>query len=372
MKKKLYLTAVLAVMMTVLCACGEKKQKEIDPDEYVTLGNYRDMTTDVTYVTYTEEDLQNCIDQELSAYIQMYDLYDYQPIVSANTVEEGSIVNIDYVGKIDGVAFEGGTDQGAHLEIGSGRFIDGFEDGLIGKNVGESVDLDLTFPEDYDNTDYAGKAAVFSVSINSIEERKMPAYTDELIASIYGGAGITTYADYEQYIRDYIKDSCDDQNETTLQNALWDVVYNSSQVNEPPQEMVDKMYAELTEYFEAYAEYANMEMETFVTTQMGMDMAAFEEQNMESAKEQAKIELVYMAVAKAEGIEVDEQMMKEIAESEYAYYGYESADQMIETMGEEDFKSYVMRKKVMEKLEEIIHVTENEPVNFFDDSTTAE
>lgn len=366
MKKKLGLVAVLAMMVTALYACGNK---ETDPDDYVTLGNYQDLSVDVTYVTYTEEDVQKAIEQELEAYIQIYDMYEYEPIVSANTVENGSIVNIDYEGKIDGAAFSGGSDQGAHLEIGSGSFIEGFEDGLIGKKVGETADLDLTFPTDYQNQDYAGKDVVFTVSINSIDSRKMPEYTDDLIASIYGGAGITTYDGYEQYIRDYIESSCSDQNETALQNAIWDAVYATCEVGEPPKEMTDKMYDDLMEYFEAYAEYANMDMETFVSSQMGMDMDTFEKQNQESAKEQAQIELAYMALAKAEGINVNDDMIHEVAENEYADYGYESADQMIETMGQEDFESYVMRKKVMERLEELITVNENEPIDFFGDTT---
>lgn len=376
MKKKICLAAVLAMLMAALCACGNKESgtetENINPDDYVTLGDYQNLSTEVTYVTYKEEDVQTCIKQEMDAYIQMYDLYDYEPSVSANTVETGSIVNIDYEGKIDGTAFDGGSAQGAHLEIGSGKFIDGFEDGLIGKNVGETVELDLTFPEDYSNTDYAGKDAVFTVSINSIDERKTPELTDELISSIYGGAGITTYADYENYIRDYIVSSCDEQNQSTLENAIWDVVYNSCEVSDPPQVLVDNMYAQLQEYFEAYAEYTNMDLETLVTTQMGMDMDTFEQQNIESAKEQAKIELVYMAVAKAEGIEVDDALMHEIAENEYADYGYESADQMIETMGESDFKSYVMRTKVMERLKEVVEVKENEPIDFLGDVSETE
>lgn len=369
MKKKIGLVVALAMLMTALCACGNK---ETDPDDYVTLGNYKDLSVEVTYVTYTEEDVQKAIEQELEAYIQIYDMYDYEPIVSANTVESGSIANIDYEGKIDGEIFSGGSAQGAHLEIGSGRFIDGFEDGLIGKNVGETVELNLMFPTDYQNQEYAGKDVVFTVSINSIDDRKMPEYTDDLIASIYGGAGITTYEGYEQYIRDYIESSCSDQNETALQNAIWDAVYASCEVGEPPQEMIDKMYDDLMEYFEAYAEYVSMDMETFVSTQMGMDMDAFENQNQESAKEQAKIELVYMALAKAEDINVDEKMMNEVAESEYADYGYESADQMIETMGQEDFESYVMRKKVMERLREVITVNETEPIDFFGDTFVEE
>lgn len=358
MKKKLCLAAILTMMMTVLGGCGK-----VNPDKYVTLGNYKDLSVEVSYVTFTDEDVQTCAENELNAYIQIYDLYEYEPIVSANTVEQGHIVNIDYEGRINGEIFAGGSAQGAHLEIGSGQFIPGFEDGLVGKNVGENVNLDLTFPEDYQNTEYAGKDVVFSVSINSIDERENPEFTDELIASLNMGQDITTYEAYLDYLKNYLQDTCDEQNETALQSAIWEKVYAACEVSDPPQEMIDKQYADLEEYFQSYADYYSMDLETFVSSQMGMDMDAFKEKNMESATEQAKIELVYMAIAKAEGIDVNDKMMDEVAESEYALYGYTSADELINEMGEEDYKSHVMRVKVMERLSELVTVVENEPVS---------
>lgn len=360
MKKKLCVTAVLMLLMAVLCGCGG-----INPDKYVTLGSYKDLSVEVTYMTFTEEDLKNAIDQELKAYIDIYDLYDYEPIVSANTVEQGSIVNIDYEGKIDGEIFAGGSAQQAHLEIGSNRFIEGFEDGLVGKNIGENVVLNLTFPEDYQSPDFAGKDVVFSVSINSIDERKSPEYTDDLIASLNMGEDITTFEDYENVYRQYMQDTCDEQNDTALQTAIWDAVYASCEVGEPPEEMVDKQYADLEEYFETYASYYSMDLETFVSTQMNMDMESFTAKNRENAVQEAKNELVYMALAKAEGIDVNDSMIKETVEEEYALYGYASADELITTMGEESYKSHVMRTKVMERLAELVTVVENEPVSMF-------
>lgn len=359
MKKKLYVTAVLMLMMAVLCGCGG-----VNPDKYVTLGNYKDLSVEVTYMTFTEDDLQNSIDQELKYYIDIYDLYEYEPIVSANTVEQGSIVNIDYEGTIDGEIFAGGSAEQAHLEIGSGHFIEGFEEGLVGKSVGENVVLNLTFPESYDSN-YAGKDVVFSVSINSIDERKDVEYTDELIASLNMGETITTYEDYKNVYRQYMQDTCDEQNETALQTAIWDAVYASCEVGEPPEEMVDKQYSDLEEYFESYASYYSMDLETFVTTQMNLDMESFEEKNKENAIQEAKNELIYMAIAKAEDINVSDSLMKEVAEEEYSLYGYTSADELIETMGEEDYKSYIMRMKVMERLAEVVTVVENEPVSMF-------
>lgn len=379
MKKEIGLAVLLMTAMAVLlCACGKKSDNvsdntvdefdlsSVDPDEYVKLGDYKNLSTEVTYVTFTEEELQECIDNELGYYVEAYDLYNYEPDVSANTVADGSVVNIDYEGKIDGEVFEGGSAQGAHLVIGSGSFIEGFESGLVGKAVGDTTELNLAFPEDYQNAEHAGKDVVFTVTINAIEKRSMPAYDDEFIAALNLGEGITTYDAYVEYLRQYLQDTCDSQNETTLQEAVWSVVYAACEVNDPPQEMTDMMYEDLKEYFESYAQYYNMDFETFVTTQMSMDMEAFETKNLEAAKEEAKKELAYMAIAKAEDIKVDDALMEEVAESEYADYGYQSADELISTMGKNDFYSYVMRKKVMERLSEIVQITENPSVSLLE------
>lgn len=379
MKKKIKLIMLFAMMAAMLCACGKKgddslsdNQIEVDPDDYVKLGDYSNLSVEVTYYDYSEEDVKSCVDSELEFYVDYYansynlDLYDYQVDLSANTVAQGSIVNMDYTGRIDGVAFEGGSAEGAHLVIGSGKFIPGFEDGLVDKQVGETVDLDLTFPEDYQNADYAGKNAVFTVSINSIDTRSMPEYTDELIQTLNISQDITTYQQYEDYIRQYLQDSCDDANEQMLQESIWNAAYGTCEVSDPPQQMVDSFYEDLNEYFETYAQYYSMDLETFISSQMSMDMETYQEKNREAATEEAKKELAYMAIAKAEGIVVDDTMMQEAAEAEYADYGYESADVMIQTMGKADFSSYVMRQKVLKRLEEIVTVKENEPVSIME------
>lgn len=379
MKKKIKLIMLFAMMAAMLCACGKKgddslsdNQIEVDPDDYVKLGDYSNLSVEVTYYDYSEEDVKSCVDSELEFYVDYYansynlDLYDYQVDLSANTVAQGSIVNMDYTGRIDGVAFEGGSAEGAHLVIGSGKFIPGFEDGLVDKKVGETVDLDLTFPEDYQNADYAGKNAVFTVSINSIDTRSMPEYTDELIQTLNISQDITTYQQYEDYIRQYLQDSCDDANEQMLQESIWNAAYGTCEVSDPPQQMVDSFYEDLNEYFETYAQYYSMDLETFISSQMSMDMETYQEKNREAATEEAKKELAYMAIAKAEGIVVDDAMMQEAAEAEYADYGYESADAMIQTMGKADFSSYVMRQKVLKRLEEIVTVKENEPISIME------
>lgn len=384
MKKKILASILSVLLLGLLCACAsgsspdvveeetpqvdiDDQMQAVDPDEYVTLGDYSILSAEIAYYTFSEEDVQICVENGLIPYVEYYDLYDYEINVSANTVENGSLVNIDYRGTVDGVAFDGGTAAGQHLLIGSGRFIPGFEDGLIGANVGDTVELHVTFPENY-TPELAGQDAVFTVSVNSIDIQVMPVFTDELIASMNLGAELTTYDAYVQYTRDYLKEACDEENQYMLEDTLWEAAYSVCQVSDPPEFLVDFYINDLEEYFEAYAAYYQMDIETLVS-QMDMTMDEYAERNRESAVDQAKIELAYMAIAKAEGIEVDDEKMQEVAEEEYAMYGYASADEFITNMTKFNFRSYVRRKLVTERLEERITIIELEPVSYIQDGS---
>ena len=134
----------------------------IDVEKCVTLGDYKGVTVEKTIQSVTDEDVQNEIDNALANY----------PVEVVQAAKEGDTVNIDYVGKIDGTAFDGGSTngQGTDLEIGSGSYIDDFEDQLVGAHPGDEVEVTVTFPDDYGAADLAGKEAVFDVTVNGIYE----------------------------------------------------------------------------------------------------------------------------------------------------------------------------------------------------------
>lgn len=165
--------AFIMVVCSLLCMSGCKKDSErtlynkVNMSDCVTLGKYKDIevnTNSKDFDEYYQAVRKDDADRNL-LYVKKIE----------GTVADGDIVNIDYVGKKDGVAFEGGTAAGANLEIGSGSFIDGFESGLIGVNVGETVDLNLTFPKEYGSAELAGQAVVFTVKVNYIQtDEPMP------------------------------------------------------------------------------------------------------------------------------------------------------------------------------------------------------
>ena len=170
--------------------------KDLNTEEYVTLGDYKNIE-----VMVAGPDVDNAEWASLNAQI-------YNEFVSAENgikdraVENGDWVNIDYSGKKDGVAFDGGTAAAQLLEIGSGMFIAGFEEGLVGVMPGETVDLDLTFPADYGNTELAGQAVVFTVTVNYIYPGEED-WSDDVVAAA-GNAEYTTVEEMKQYVYDYL------------------------------------------------------------------------------------------------------------------------------------------------------------------------
>lgn len=385
MKKKFLATLLAVSMVMSLCACSSEKDgektgttettetadatktkagvvstKDYNPDEYVTVGEYEGIEVTVDVVNFTDADVEKSFNDEVEYYVDYAGLYDYEA-TDKEVVEEGDVVNIDYVGKKDGVAFDGGTAQGHHLEIGSGSFIDGFEDGLIGKKVGETTTLNLTFPEDYKNKEMAGAAVTFDVTIHSIDTGKMPEITDELIAQME--LGFDTIAAYKEDIRAYLQESCEETNESEKKAAVWNAVYNLCTVKEPPQEMVDDIIATIKQNTASYADYYGVGLDEFVTNHMGYTLEEYEEECKQSAIQSAKQKLTVAAVAKKVGIELTEEEIKKTAEAEYGEYGYDSADALINGIGAGAYYDYILSDKVYEYLETCVKIKENDPVS---------
>lgn len=381
MKKKLLATLLAVSMVMSLCACNSEKEgesgaettesaqtqtkefssKDFDAEKYVTVGDFSKLEVTVDVYNFTDEDVEKQFDEEVEYYVEYSDLFTYKPVEGKTTVEDGDIVNIDYVGKKDGVAFDGGTAQGHNLEIGSGSFIDGFESGLIGHEVGETTTLNLTFPENYHSEDLAGAAVTFDVTINSINTREMPEVTDALIAQME--LGFDTIDAYKEDIRNYLQETCDESNKSERDTVVWDAVYGVCEVKEPPQEFVDSLVAAVKKNAEMYASYYGVTFDEFITTYMGQTKEAFEAECKATATDDAKKKLAVAAIAKKAGIELSDEDVKAAAEAEYEDYGFATADELLASIGEGAYYDYILGEKVYEYLATCVTIKENEPVS---------
>ena len=249
--------------------CGKKTGTETtaaestaaETEEYVAessvkLGEYKGIAVTVTEASVTDEEVENQIQQVLNSKAE------YREVDRA--AQTGDQVNIDYKGLLDGEAFEGGTAEGYDLTLGSGSFIDGFEDGLVGAVKGDQKDLNLTFPDPYpNNPDLAGKAVVFEVTVNAVKERSVPELTDEFVASVSPDDG--TVEKYRESTRENLLEqkqlSIDNQRDTDILNAVVDnseVVCSTASIDEAYDTQLKAYTNMLSSYGVDLATYAGM------------------------------------------------------------------------------------------------------------------
>ena len=266
--------------------------------DYVTLPeDYASISIARADVEPTAEEVQSQIDSVLSqnATTQEVD----------RAAASGDTVNIDYAGTVDGVAFTGGTYSGYSLTLGSGTFIDGFEDQIVGHKPGETFDVTVTFPEGYnDSTDadsntvvLSNKEAVFSVTLNSITEEVLPELTDAWVDATYGSTDdVHTVEDLRTL---YQKILYEDNLHTALMNYLMD----HSTFKSIPQEVSDYQVTQCLNYYYTMANYYGYDLDSFVQSLMGYENAdAMLSALADSIESYAKEALLYQAVAEASGI----------------------------------------------------------------------
>lgn len=216
----------------------------------------------------------------------------YEEITDRDTVETGDIANIDFEGKVDGVAFDGGTSKSYDLGIGSGTFIPGFEDQIIGMKVGETKDIEVTFPDDY-SAELAGKDAVFTVTVNKIsKEVEATELTDEMVSEYfsYYGYDIATVDDMYKFLR-----------EDGMSGNLSSLIFEQFYVESYDEQLVKDFYAEFDNYLNNLATSSGMSVEEYLTYS-GMTVADAEASGMEMARSSAKVTALVQAIAEKEGI----------------------------------------------------------------------
>lgn len=317
MKKKLFaLTMVLCLFVTMgLTGCGSKENpyEGLNFEEYVKLAEYKGLERKEIKVSVSDEEVQTQIKANLKETAETVEK-------TEGKIKSGDTANIDYEGKKDGVAFEGGTAEGYDLVIGSGTFIPGFEDALIGKKIGETYDIDLTFPEDYSSEDLAGQDVVFTVKINSVKTEKVPEYTIEWIKA---NSEVDTKKDYEALVKDQLIEKKEETEKNNIMAELWNQVVAGSKISQYPQDIVDGYKAEIEEQYNTMADTYGMEVE-----------AIWEQEGIKSQEEfDAKLESAAQAYVK------EQMVMYNIAELEELSYTDEEADEIrtsIESAGFDD------------------------------------
>ena len=376
MKKQLLIITAVAAFSVALAGCGEAKDNgdaatagtptpteaasgasaadeqiippsldDMDLSKIVTLAEYKGMELDKILNPVTDEVVETEIK---SALLNMPEPDE------DGVVDDGDTANIDYEGKVDGVAFEGGTGQGHNLQIGSGAFIPGFEEALIGAKKGETLDIDITFPENYAE-ELKGKDAVFTVTINEVSKALEEA-TDEWVEA---NSEYKTVAEYKESIRERLEDYNLQSAEAGLSSQAWNKLVEESEVTEYPEEVLEYGRKLYEQNVKTYAEYSGQTLEEYLESQ-GVDMDAYNEEGKKAAEEVAKQMLVMNAVVQVEeikeGDEAYEEMIKTIEEESGM-----SIEELTEQYGAENIKQNILIRIVQQLIVDHANITEVVP-----------
>jgi trigger factor len=265
----------------------------VRPD--VTLGQYKGLTVEVAPKhVVTEEEIDERIKQDQQKGARTVDVTD-------RTVDYNDTVNLDYAGSVDGVAFAGGTAQGQTLKIGSGQFIPGFEEQMVGMAIGEEKDLEVTFPEQYHSDELAGKAAVFHVKVNAITVTELPELDDEFAQD----NGFDTFADYKADVEAKLNERAESNYNVTIENALIEAAVANAQMD-VPESMIQTQVANILREMEYRMMYQGLRMEDYLKY-TGQTREQLAEQYREEGEHRVKIELTLEAIRKAEALEPTEE-----------------------------------------------------------------
>ncbi len=324
MKKKLLSMIMTVACVAMMCGCnddankpGEASQGEsvaiegsivitdYNADDYVTLCDYKNISISVpAKVEYTDEDIDIQTKMTYFGYVAETEG------ITDRAVELYDMVDIDYVGKKDDVAFQGGTAQNYKLLIGSGQFIDGFEEGLIGVMPGETVDLNLKFPDAYGNAELAGQEVVFTVTVNFIAQMQ-----DEKVESI-GFEGVNTVDGLSAFIKEELTAMAEDEYNYNAGVAAMAYLMSNSQFKELPPAIVETNKQAYREYLNLLGSQYGVDGATYVAMQNAGD---YETIVTEGAESYTKEIMIVLAIATKEGMLLtDEQLdarLEEVASS---------------------------------------------------------
>lgn len=262
--------------------------------------------------------------------------------VEGKAAKKGDTATIDFEGFLDGVAFEGGKAENYDLELGSGNFIPGFEDQVIGHKAGEEFDIDVTFPEDYGSEDLAGKPVVFKIKLHKIMKKELPKYDDEFVKDV---SEFDTIADYEKSLEEEIKARKEAAADRAFENAVMDELVNNL-VAEIPAVMIDNEINNQINEFDYRLRSQGMALDMYLQY-IGMDMAALRDSYKEGAEKSVKLRLALEKVTELENIEISDEDIETELKTYADSYGME-LDKIKSLVSADDVKADLACRKAMD------------------------
>ena len=292
----------------------------------VKLGKYKGVKVDKVDISVTDDEINEVVERERDNNARNIAVED-------RPVKDGDMTIIDFEGFVDGVAFEGGKGEDYPLTIGSGAFIPGFEEQLVGAELGKEVEVNVTFPEDYHSEDLKGKAAVFKCTVKEIKEKELPDVDDEFASEV---SEFDTLAEYKESIKKDLEEKKAKEAKEAKEEAAIDAIIEASEMD-IPDAMIETQQKQMVDEFAQRISMQGLSMEQYLQF-TGTNYNQMVEQVKPQAEKRIKSRLVLEAVAAAEKLEVtDEEYDKEIEVMAEAYQM--DADKVREMLGEREAKN---------------------------------
>lgn len=351
MRNKAFLGKTLAAVLSVsmvfaMAGCGKSEKTSKSVKDYVTLGDYKNLEVNLAVSTIADEDVEEEIQNTLE------ENSDYEEITDRTTVQEADIVNINMTATVDGEEYEDGNIEDYDYTLGDNEYGEEFDKGLIGKNKGDTFDLTVTLPEDYSDDTYAGKQAVFNVTLNKIEKKVVPELNDEFVKTV--SEDCNTVDEYRKSVKEDLQKTEDDENLSSAKEELMSLAVENAEITGSSDDLYNLYYNQMTNDYTNYAQQWGMSFDDFLSSFMGMDKESFKDYVLDEVYDIQ----VAVAIAEAEGLEVSDKEYKENLKKYTEDYGWDSEDELEEAYSKEYLKNNMIREKVLDFLYENAKVTE--------------
>lgn len=268
----------------------------VKPD--VKLGKYKGLSIEKKVEKVTAKQVDEAVEQAREKQARI--------VETDEAAKNGDIVNIDFVGSVDGVKFDGGSAESYDLELGSGSFIPGFEEQLVGAKKGEKKDVNVKFPEDYHAEELKGKDALFECTINAVKKKELPALDDEFVKDV---SEFDTLAEYKADVKNKLMKDAEDRADREFEDALVQAVVDNADV-EVPQAMIDQEAEDMAREFEYRLSYQNIKLDDYLKY-LNMTRDQLLDEYKEQAAKSVKVRLVMEAIVKAEELKFEEKDIDE-------------------------------------------------------------
>ncbi len=352
MKKKILNLMAIMIVGCMMTGCG-KEEPTTESEEVIEATDPIETTLDIAKVTLGEyKGIEVSVAPvEVDEYsVNLMVANAYNGVVTAENggitdraVANGDTANINFIGKKDDVAFEGGTSYGYNLSIGSGQFIAGFEEGLVGVMPGETVDLNLTFPEDYGNEELKGAEVVFTVTVNYILPTEAE-WQDSVVSTI-GIEGVDTIQELRDYAYNYYYESATNTYKVRVENAVLTNFMDTCTFENIPRQYIE-IYSNIAKnVMEQNAAKNGMSAESFCSAYYGMSLEEFIVQYSEEASKQ---EIVLREVAERENLMVTDEELESVLAENAAAEGFESVDEFLGQTPRETYRAYLICERALQ------------------------